>query len=257
MQGTAPRLPVKKRCRGTPRRKVHTRLPTTPLRGICHLTLGGRLQAPEGAQPSRLVAAGPHQRAVGVHRRPPPHRRRRPAACLTREPCSNSFCWPWLKCGSQRSTGKAATVHRRTRRAVLRRLRTFPNSCFCAQRTQRRTKPFTAVSSSHRPLQTEPKWRNCTGSCVDCQIWLSGFFELRERNPPQPRDPFLIGLEITSILTSSVEFARVRCAVLSGESSCGSWQFPCSPRRSSLTFCLPAPGKCLHQTLPTGGCCCS
>ena len=156
-----------------------------------YLTLGGRLQAPEGARPSHLVAAVPHQRAVVAHRRPPPHRRRHPAACLTRKPCSTCCSRPWLKCGSQRSTGKAATVHRRTRRAMLRRLRTFPNSCFCAQRTQRRTKPFTAVSSSHRPLQTEPKWRNWTGSCVDGQVWLSRFFELRGQNRPQPRDPFL------------------------------------------------------------------
>jgi len=192
VQGTAPRLPVKKRRRGTPRRTVPMRPPTKPLRGICHLTLGGRLQAPEGARPSHLVAAVPHQRAVGVHRRPPPHRRRRPAACSTRKPCSNCCSRPWLKCGSQRSTGKAAIVHRRTRMAVLRRLRTFPNSCFCAQRTQRRTKPFTAVSSSHRPLQTEPKWRNCTGSCLDGQGWLSRFFKLRGQNRPQPRDPFLV-----------------------------------------------------------------
>jgi len=163
VQGTATRLPVKNRRRGTPRRTVPMRPPTKPLRGICHLTRGGRLQAPEGARPSHVVAAGPHQRAVGVHRRPPPHRRRRPAACLTRKPCSNCFSRPWLKCGSQRSTGKAASVHRRTRMAVLRRLRTLPNSCFCTQRRQRRINPFMAVSSSHRPLQTKQKWRNCRG----------------------------------------------------------------------------------------------
>ena len=82
-------------------------------------------------------------------------------------------------------------VARRIAAAVYGRALCLRNEFVLEQLTQRRTKAFTAVSSSHRPLQTEPKWRNCTGSCLDGQVWLSGFFELREQNRPQPRDPFL------------------------------------------------------------------
>lgn len=49
-------------------------------------------------------------------------------------------------------------------------------------------------------MQTEPKWRNCTGSCVDCQVWLSRFFELGGQNRPQPRDPFLAHIHSLSDL---------------------------------------------------------
>ena len=132
MQGTAPRLPPKNRPHQTPRSTAITCPPTKPLRGIGHLTLGGRLQVPAGAPLALLITGGPRQTAAPGCRRPRPHRHLRPAASLKGKPVANSFNRPWFEFGSQRSTGWASTAARRRRLSPLRRLRSFSKGCFCS-----------------------------------------------------------------------------------------------------------------------------
>ena len=134
VQGTAPRLPTKNRPHQMPRRTATACPPTKPLRGICHLTLEGRLQVPNGAPLTLVLAVGPRQTAAPICRRPATHRRLRPAASLTGRYVANCFNRPWFECGSQRSTGWASTVARRGRLSLLRRLRPFFDCSFCNNR---------------------------------------------------------------------------------------------------------------------------
>ena len=110
MQGTAPRLSTKNRPHQTPCRTATACPPTKPLRGICCLTLEGRFQVPNGAPLTLLLAVGPRQTAGPICRRPPPHRRLRPAASSTGRYVANCFNQPWFECGSLRSTGWASAV---------------------------------------------------------------------------------------------------------------------------------------------------
>ena len=134
MQGTAPRLPPKNRPHQTPCRTATACPPTKRLRGICHLTLEGRLQAPNDAPLTLVLAVGPRQTAAPICRRPPPHRRLRPAASLTGRYVANCFNQPWFECGSLRSTGWASTAARRGCLSLLRRLRPFSSCSFCNNR---------------------------------------------------------------------------------------------------------------------------
>ena len=155
-QGTARRLPTKTQPHQTPRRTATACPPTKPPRGICQPTLGGRLQAPGGARTPLLLATGPRQRASSGCRSPQRHRRRRPAAKLTTKSVLSCNSWPWSECGSRRSAGKVSTVAHCQHLVALRRLFTFSSGCFCNNQQQRCIKHFTAVRSSHQPLQSVP-----------------------------------------------------------------------------------------------------